>query len=105
LARFAAAILPSGSRDVETGKHATKQQQQEQTTDNNNSKNNSNNSNKRQTARRQNQQQLMRLQEAVTILAQHYQLSRPEAVKLGQRLVDSSYVYHVVKEHDFKDKK
>lgn len=42
-------------------------------------------------------------QEAVAWLQQNLKLTKPEALQLGQRLVNGGWVRHVVDEHDFRD--
>lgn len=42
-------------------------------------------------------------QSATDWLEQRYQLSRSDAVRLGQRLVSQKWIHHVVDDHDFKD--
>lgn len=41
--------------------------------------------------------------EAVDWLALNYRLSRPLAVKLGERMVAAGIFHHVADDHDFKD--
>ena len=41
--------------------------------------------------------------EAVDWIAATYRLSRPLAVKLGERMVEAGIVHHVADDHDFKD--
>ncbi len=41
--------------------------------------------------------------ELVSWLANQYKINRPEALKLGQRLLAKGFVVHVIEEHDLKD--
>ena len=42
-------------------------------------------------------------QEAVSWLCTRLQISRLEAVKIGQKFLEQGYLFHVLQEHDFKD--
>ena len=41
--------------------------------------------------------------EAVTWLAEKTKLSRQDAIKLGQKMIDKGFFHHVVDDHQFKD--
>ena len=41
--------------------------------------------------------------QAVNWLAENFQLSRPLAVKLGERMLEAGILHHVADDHDFKD--
>ncbi|MDJ0724529.1 MAG: hypothetical protein QNJ38_05400 [Prochloraceae cyanobacterium] len=42
-------------------------------------------------------------QEGVNWLYKHLKVTRPEAIKVGQELLKQGHIFHVLKEHDFKD--
>ena len=41
--------------------------------------------------------------EAVTWLSEKTKLSRPDAIKLGQKMIEKGFFHHVMDEHKFKD--
>ncbi len=41
--------------------------------------------------------------EAVDYLVKKLKISRPDAVRLGQRLIDKNLIHHVTDDHEFKD--
>ena len=41
--------------------------------------------------------------EAVIWLVQHLKLSKPQAMQLGQQLVEAKLIHHVLDQHDFED--
>ncbi|MDJ0798885.1 MAG: hypothetical protein QNJ51_19045 [Calothrix sp. MO_167.B12] len=41
--------------------------------------------------------------EAVSWIIGYFQISEPEAVSIGQRLISEKYIHHVTDDHDFKN--
>jgi len=41
--------------------------------------------------------------EGVNWLYKHLQITRPQAIQVGQKLLEQGHIFHVLKEHDFED--